>query len=168
MVDRRADFTLYVALNKGGVFKLFRDGKFVASDTHLSLLVRGRSQVRNAVGHLIDSYEIALTDEAIGVSGSLGWAKEEQMTTLKLIILRVAMLSFGRFFPNLVRRLLQRLLITGKTAAPFTFRRTLGWKGGSLQVRDELALRDAIDSERTAAPLRPADRQCAGKGEAQA
>lgn len=141
LIERREGLEIYVALNKGGVFKLFRDGEFVASDTHLSLLVRGRSQVRNAVGHLIDSYKIALTDEAIGVSGSLGWAKEEQMTTLKLIILRVVMLSFGRFFPNLVRRLLQRLLITGKRAAPFTFRRTLGWKGGSLQVRDELAAR---------------------------
>ncbi len=48
------------------------------------------------------------------------------------------MLVFGRFFPDLVRRLLQRLLVTGRAKAPFRFRRTFvpvpeGW-----MLRDEV------------------------------
>jgi hypothetical protein len=48
------------------------------------------------------------------------------------------MLSVGRFFPDLIRKLLQRLLITGKTGAPFSFRRVIEWRGGQLAVSDEV------------------------------
>jgi hypothetical protein len=48
------------------------------------------------------------------------------------------MLTLGRFFPDLVRKLLQRILITGKRRAPFQFKRTLSWRGDQLHVADEL------------------------------
>jgi hypothetical protein len=44
-----------------------------------------------------------------------------------MVALRLLMLGAGRWFPNLVRRLLQRVLITGRADAPFTFRRVLRW-----------------------------------------
>jgi hypothetical protein len=60
------------------------------------------------------------------------------MTTANLIILRVLMYTVGRFNPDLVRRLLQKLLITGKKAAPLQFSRQLSWAGGTLEIVDEL------------------------------
>jgi hypothetical protein len=60
------------------------------------------------------------------------------MTTGKLVSLRVAMSVLGRFFPDLVRKLLQRMLIVGKSRAPFTFQRTFSWRGGRWHVRDEI------------------------------
>lgn len=48
------------------------------------------------------------------------------------------MLSFGRFFPNLIRKLLQKMLITGKQDAPFRFTRRLRWENGRWIVTDEL------------------------------
>jgi hypothetical protein len=48
------------------------------------------------------------------------------------------MLSAGRFFPDLVRRLLQRILVTGRRDAPFAFRRDLVWHDGGWTVTDTI------------------------------
>lgn len=145
LIDRRDEVTLYVALNKGGVFKLFRGDKLVASDTHLSLQVRDGSKLQTAVAHLIDEHKIEVGDDEIEIRGLLGWAKQKQMTPLRLILLRAVMLTIGRFFPNLIRRQLQRMLITGKELAPYMFHRTLKWEGGKLKITDELRANDWSD-----------------------
>ena len=138
LVDRRAGTELYLATGKGGVFKIFRDGELVASDTQLSLRVGAGARERTAVGHLVGAYRVELDEDEIAISGRLGWAKRAQMTPLRLVLLRAASLTVGRFFPNLLRRLLQRLLIVGKAEAPFVFARRLAWRDGRWHVTDEL------------------------------
>ena len=128
----------YLALNKGGVFKLFRDGKLVCSDTQLSVQAEDNGQVRNAVAHLVGSYDVQFGQDNIGVSGDFGWGKSKLMTTFNLVVLRFLMLSVGRFDPDLVRKLLQKLLITGKKPAPLRFSRSFAWEGGHLKVVDQL------------------------------
>ena len=138
LIDRRQDVELYLALNKGGVFKLFHQQKLVASDTQFSLTVEIGGKVKNAVGHLVDNYAIEVGDDEILIQGQLGWAKQQQMTPTNLIILRVIMLTVGRFLPNLIRKLLQKMLITGKRKAPFDFQRRLCWEHDQWVVRDNL------------------------------
>lgn len=153
LIDRRPSqdgtpVELYLAFNKGGVFKLFRGDRLVTSDTHLSLQVNTGGKIKNAVGHLVGRYEVTFEDglaqtqasstEAIAVRGSLGWAKQKQMTPLNLMILRIVMLTLGRFFPNLIRKILQKVLITGKMTAPFQFTRRFQWQGDRWWVTDEL------------------------------
>ena len=70
------------------------------------------------------------------ISGNAGWAKQKLMLPLDNIILRIFMLTVGRFFPGVVRRLLQQLLITYKSVAPFQFSRRFDWEGGKLIVTD--------------------------------
>jgi hypothetical protein len=139
IIERKENTELYLALNKGGVFKLFRNEKLITSDTQFSLLIREGKKNKNAVAHLISSgYKIKVNEDEISIQGSLGWAKQKQMTTLNLMILRIVMFTFGRFFPNLIRRILQKILITGKQAAPFTFSRKLRWENGQWVIIDEL------------------------------
>ena len=138
LIDRRGDTELYIALNKGGVFKLFRQNKLIVSDTQFSLLVQQNKKQKNAVGHLVDNYHIELDADRIAISGNLGWAKQKQMNPLNLMALRLVMLSFGRFFPNLIRRILQKILITNKQVAPYKFFRCLSWHNGYWQVADRL------------------------------
>ena len=145
LIDRRAGAELYCALNKGGAFKFFRDGRLAASDTHLSLEVQSGGKTANAVGHLIDDYEIEVTDNTIRVRGSLGWAKQNQMTPLKLVASRLVMLTLGRFFPNHIRSVLQKILITAKRNAPFEFSRSLTWEDDTFQIVDELHARSWRD-----------------------
>lgn len=144
LIDRRQGTELYLALNKGGVFKLFRDGQLVCSDTQFSLQVRQGGKLKNAVGHLVGDYTVTVEPNEIVTRGQMGWAKQKQMTPLNLMILRVVMLSFGRFYPNLIRKLLQKVLIVGKQAAPFQFTRRLHWQAESSiwQVTDELRAQD--------------------------
>ncbi|MBE9168076.1 hypothetical protein IQ238_11280 [Pleurocapsales cyanobacterium LEGE 06147] len=139
IIDRRDNTELYLALNKGGVFKLFRDGKLVASDTQFSLQVKEGNKIKNAVGHLVSNYKTRVEENKLAIEGSLGWAKQKQMNPLNLIILRIVMLSFGRFFPNLIRKLLQKMLIMGKQKAPFYFSRQLNWENERWQIIDELS-----------------------------
>ncbi len=139
LIDRRDTTELYLALNKGGVFKLFRDGKLIVSDTQFSLQIKEGNKIKNAVGHLVDNYRAIVEENEIIIEGSLGWAKQKQMNPLNLMILRIVMLSVGRFFPNLIRKLLQKLLITGKKSTGFKFQRRLQWQNGHWQVIDELS-----------------------------
>ncbi len=137
LIERRAGRTVYLALNKGGVFKCFSGNKLVHSDTHFSALVEA-GRIRNAVAHLVGKYKVEVEADRITVSGPLGWAKSKGMTTFNLVVLRGLMLSVGRFFPDLIRKLLQRLLITGKKPAPLNFKRVLSFQDASVTVVDEL------------------------------
>jgi hypothetical protein len=110
----------------------------VASDTHVSLRVRDGRRLRTAVAHLVGPYDCQLGESEITIRGALGWAKHKQMTPFNLVALRFLMLSVGRFFPDLIRKLLQRVLITGKTPAPFEFTRRLIREGTALRVVDEI------------------------------
>ncbi len=137
LIERRGQSVLYLALNKGGVFKFFVNNKLVQSDTHFSALVMdGKS--RNAVAHLVGKYEVDLEADTIRIGGDLGWAKTKGMTTFNLVVLRALMFTVGRFHPDLIRKLLQKLLITGKKPAPLTFTRLFSWEGERLKVSDEL------------------------------
>lgn len=138
LIDRRDGAELYVALNKGGVFKFFRDGVLVASDTQVSLVVQDGGKTRNAVAHLVAAYSHEIDADRVAVNGEMGWAKQKKMTPFNLIVLRLIMLGGGKFFPDLVRKLLQRVLITGKKAAPFTFQREFVWNHGRLAVHDRI------------------------------
>ncbi len=149
LIDRRENTELYVALNKGGTFKFFRGGQLAASDTQISLVVND-GKVRNAVAHLVSDYTNRITNDQIEVSGEMGWAKQKDMTPLRLIALRVIMLGGGRLFPDLVRKLLQKVLITGKTSAPYRFKRTFGWNAGLLTVRDQISADNWANVERAA------------------
>ncbi|MCP4747091.1 MAG: hypothetical protein GY874_13275 [Desulfobacteraceae bacterium] len=138
LIDRRQDTELYLALNKGGVFKLFKDNKLVCADTGLSIVMQQGKKTKNAVSHLIDDYEIETDGDTIIIRGQMGWAKQRQMTSSQMIILRVIMFTLGRFFPNLVRKGLQKLLITGKVRTSVRFKRRLTWNKTKWQVEDKL------------------------------
>jgi len=138
LVDRTENAALYVALSKGSIFRYYRDGRFVCSDTQLSVRVRHRGKIRTAAGHLVSGFNVEVDIGTIRVEGPLAWAKQARMTTARLVILRLGMLTIGRLFPNLVRSLLQRLLIVGSRAAPLRLVRTLTRREGGWHVRDEL------------------------------
>lgn len=142
LVDRREGTELYLSLAKGGVFKLFRDARLVASDTQVSLRLGPVRRARTAVANLPAEARATVGADEIVIQGRLGWAKQPRMTPQRLVLLRVVMLSLGRWFPNLVRRLLQRMIITGVVPSPVAFTRRLRWEGGRWHVVDEIRAPD--------------------------
>lgn len=129
--------SLLVADKKGGSFRLYQGENLICADTGVSLKVREGRRERNYVCHLwSEDNVVERSHHKITISGKMGQAKASQMTPVKNMVLRAGMLTIGRVFPDLVRQILQRILITGKADSPFRFRRELTIEDNGLLVRD--------------------------------
>lgn len=147
-IHRKGNAELYLATNKGGVLRFFKNGECILSDTGISLLMRNG---KIAVQHLIDQYSHQEDRDTIQISGTMGWAKQKAMTPLRMIALRLIMLGGGRFHPDLVRKLLQKVLITGKKTAPFRFTRQITFRDdGSLHISDRVEATSWANVEKAA------------------
>lgn len=135
LIDHRPGSHLYVGTSRGGAFKLFDDRALVVSDTGPTLAT---DKGRVAVTHLDGATLVAAEEDRIEIAGTMAWAKAARLTPAKSIVLRTMMLGFGRFFPDLIRRLLQAVLVTGRKDAPFAFRRIFTRVPGGWSVRDEV------------------------------
>jgi hypothetical protein len=146
IVERSKGDMLVASLHKGGVYKYFSGGKLIASDTGMTLRT---AKGRVAVTHLGGSNAVQ-SAEKTSLSGQMGWAKSTRLTPVKNVILRCLMISLGRFFPDLVRRLLQKILVTGQSPAPFNYQRQFEKTATGWRVSDSLA---AIDGWKDVAQI---------------
>jgi hypothetical protein len=135
LVDGRSGQRLYLATSRGGAFRLFDGDRLLLADTGIALGLHGG---KVAVCHLEAHNEVSLGEDEIVVAGRMAYAKSARLTPFKSIALRGLMLTVGRFFPDLIRRLLQKMLVTGRNEAPFSFSRTLRWSDARWHVRDEI------------------------------
>ena len=136
-VQQQGGLRLYAGWSRGLAFRLFDGERLLLADTGPALRLRGR---KVAVTHLEGGAVVERGRSVLEVEGPMQLAKSALLSPGKSILLRAFMLSFGRFFPDLVRRLLQALLVTGAKAAPFRFRRRIEWlSDGALEVTDEIA-----------------------------
>ena len=138
LIDRRDGCELYVALTRGGVFKLWRDGMFVASDTQLSVQMQTRGKFSTAVANLIGHHRIQLDGHTISVRGRLVVTDQCRTSTTRLIFRRILMATVGRLVPHLARGRCATHRDTSRKSAPFRFTRSLAWSNGRLLVTDEL------------------------------
>lgn len=139
LVDIHGETRLYCGMSRGGAFKLFERDRLLVADTGPSLTT---TDGRVAVAHLEGEATIEVAPDRILYDGRMAWAKVTRLTPAKSVVLRVVMLSVGRFFPDLIRRLLQRLLVTGRRDAPYRFRRRLDYREGAWTVTDEITPED--------------------------
>ena len=135
-VCRRRDQQTVVSARRGGVFKHFAgDSQPPVTDAGIVLQT---TDGRVAVSQLhtwreTDAISVPVDRECVGpfakltVGGTLHWTKFETATPTKLIVFRAGLLTVGRWFRTLVRRLLQRRLITGRRAAPIAHTRRFEW-----------------------------------------
>jgi hypothetical protein len=148
-----------VSAARGGVFKHFpadqppltdaglilelADGRVVVSQFHdlsrdVAFVVRHFSASSEERGTEVQHYELT-------VAGPLHFARFETMTPWKQAALHLGMLTVGRFCRGLMRRVLQRRLITGRKPAPVKLTRKFElWPGrqhgGCLRVTDLIEL----------------------------
>jgi hypothetical protein len=123
-----------ISLAKGGVVKAFSSEKHLYSDN--GLIARLRSG-RLVVTHHVDRYKSEISGNRVEVSGSFGLVKLKLPTPLKFVLFRIGLLTLGRLSSNLVRTLLQKMLITGKKRVPIWFKRTFEFED-SIKIIDEV------------------------------
>jgi hypothetical protein len=119
---------------KGGVLRLYVDGELACMDSGL-IASAGKGAV--LVSHLIDRYQIKELEDGIQVEGHMGVARFRLPTPATQAVFHLGMSALGRWASDLIRALLQRLLIVGKKSSPLKFRR-------KLQIRDKVILVDEL------------------------
>jgi hypothetical protein len=121
-----------ISAARGGVFKHFAPGRAAASDAGLIVQTTdGRVAVsqchdRTRRAELAGGDRVPQENDGpvrFSVAGPLYWVRFETATPLKQALFHTAMCSVGRPCRTLVRRLLQRRLITGRRECPIRLTR---------------------------------------------
>ncbi|MGF1572584.1 MAG: hypothetical protein ACFCU1_05880 [Sumerlaeia bacterium] len=129
-----------VAGNKGGTFKVITPQGPLESDTGL---IGRLNDGKVVVTHVVDNHASIQVDETarkITIVGKFQKRSSPLPTPFKQIIFRVLLLTIGRFDANLVRRLLQKILITGKNVQPIGFSRSIEFGDQKISVFDEVRI----------------------------
>ncbi len=144
LVHRAGARQTIVSAARGGVFKHFSEENPAVTDAGLILeTTSGRvavSQQHERTRQV--RYDPAETDSLV-VSGSLHWARSELVGPLKQALLHLGTWAVSRWCRTLVRRLLQRRLITGRVKCPVHLTRSFDFSAGRLRVTDTIRLQDA-------------------------
>ncbi|MHB1036098.1 MAG: hypothetical protein ACYC35_04505 [Pirellulales bacterium] len=154
LVRREGARHTVVSAARGGVFKHFAPDAPAVTDAGLVVeLTDGRVAV-SQMHDLARQVEFAASDaeagksaegtgpvETLSVSGPLDWSRFETATPAKFIVLRLGMCLVGRWCRTLVRRLLQRRLITGRRKCPILHTRRFEFLE-SFRVTDLIELAD--------------------------
>lgn len=112
--------------SKGGVLKVVTAKGAVYSDTGLI----GRTDKGAVlVSHIVDQYEIGAQPDAgvYRVNGRMCERRAKLATPFRQILFRILNLTIGRFHPNLLRSILQKILITGKRRTKYEFAREIAF-----------------------------------------
>lgn len=137
-VQAKGVLRLFVGWGRGAAFRLFDGERLLRADTGPTLAL---ADGKVAVSHLPGMRVVERTVDAIEIEGPMAYAKTARLTPPKSIVLRLMMLSVGRWFPDLVRRMLQAILVTGRKDAPFHASRRIAWEDGALVVTDRITPR---------------------------
>lgn len=137
-VQASGPLRVFAGLTRGGIFRLFDGEHLLRADTGPTLALTGD---RTVVTHMPGATVKQCEPEVIEVEGPMCFAKTTRLTPLRSIVLRAVMLTGGRWFPDLVRRALQTILVTSPRPAPFHFNRMLRWEAGALSVTDTITPR---------------------------
>lgn len=153
-INERANFTKYfpqakllirktdvyysvLSLAKGGVLKAYDEEGPKYSDTGLiGRLGDGRVLVSHLMG--MEEYEVKVDAEdrpvTAEVSGRFAARRRNLPTPFKQVLFRIFNLTAGRVAPDLVRRVLQKVLITGKPWTPYHFFRRFIFTEGGIEI----------------------------------
>ncbi len=137
-----------VSAARGGVFKHFAAGQPRAADAGLIVETNGGVAVsqnhdRNRTFEQAPSLCCDRSEEdRLSIRAPLHWVRFETVTPLKQSVLHLGMMTLGRKFRTLVRRILQRRLITGRRACPIVLTRTFEFSASELRVVDRIELVD--------------------------
>ncbi len=147
---RTPRYHLVANASKGGTFKAVSpDGAFAGDTGLIAELEDGRV----AVTHLVADNKAALTkdNQRLTVTGVFQKRRSPLPTPFRQVLFRLFLLTVGRFHANLVRAILQRVLIVGKRPMELRFRRTLEAREDGILVEDEVRLPRGVHLRRLSA-----------------
>jgi len=144
-VHRDAERHTVISTARGGVFKHFASGNLLATDAGL-IVETTDGRLAASQGHDRNrQVEFVPSRREIVVSGPLCWCRFETATPIKQAVFHAGMWLAGRWCRTLVRRILQRRLITGRRVAPLRLTRRFTLLPGSSAEKPTLRVVDTIE-----------------------
>lgn len=143
LVERDARRCAVAAAHKGGVIKVTDESGPIYSDTGPMVQFADGTVL---VAHLTNPANRVNWDasgRALTIEGHLCRRRVPLMTPLKQIGFRLLALTVGRWNSNWLRRLVQKLFITGKPATKATFARTIRFAEDVIEITDAIDLHGA-------------------------
>ncbi|HEV7226399.1 MAG TPA: hypothetical protein VGN42_27070 [Pirellulales bacterium] len=147
-VRRSGGIHTVISAARGGVFKHFGGDDRAITDAGLIVQTNRGIAVSQSHDRTRSARVMPVSSDSHGdvatwsVSGPLHWVRFETATPLKQAALHVGMWVVGRWSRTLVRRLLQRRLITGRRECPIRLGRSFEFLPGKLRVIDRIELLD--------------------------
>ena len=138
LVFRDRSFWGIIGCSKGGVLKLYRGSVLTATDTGIVVRLRDGRVAGMCVG---PPASVHLNGNRCVIVGQLHEMRHPLLSPFKQILFRVANLTVGRLSPNLLRWLVQKTAITGRSATGIRYKRTIEW-GQQVRIEDKLELPD--------------------------
>ena len=138
--SENGDIQNYLITNqsKGGVLKIFDPKGCIASDTGLiGELEDGTIVVSHLVQHdskFTENFDKTLS--TLEVQGDFCIRKANGMTVFKQLLLRLWLITMGRFNANLTRSIVQKIAITGKPKTSYRFKRVISVNSREVKVTD--------------------------------
>lgn len=129
----------HVSLKMGGLFRSYKNNKLIIQETQNILKVKDDFFMANSLNKEI-SWEW-LSNNHLRIKGKLCKYKKAKMNTIKLIFLRIIMLSIGKFIPNIIRLLMQKMLINPKFEVNRFFEREFIFEKNKLKIIDRYYLK---------------------------
>lgn len=141
VVKKTDAYYAVLSLAKGGVLKMYSEEGPLYSDTGMiGELEDGSVLVTHLVGG--DEYDIDVEvndrPQTAEVSGRFAKRKTRLATPATQILFRLLNLSLGRFAPDLLRSVLQKILITGKPWTHYRFTRRFIFADTEIQIVDKI------------------------------
>jgi len=142
LLVRKTDrYYAVVGLAKGGVIKVTNKEGPVYSDTGLiGRLADGRVVVSHLMDERDSSVDVATAPIQARVAGCFSERRANLPTPFRQAIFRLLNLTLGRFAPQLMRRMLQEILITGKRRTEIKFERRVLLGESDIEIVDEIVL----------------------------
>lgn len=146
---RRAEHShSIISAARGGVFKHFAAGKRPVADA--GLIVETDSGIAVSQSHERgrwfneppSAFNRGGEPERLTIESPLCWVRFETVTPWKQAVLHLGMATIGRWCRTLVRRALQRRLITGRRKCPIRLTRSFTISAEGLRVVDRIELLD--------------------------
>lgn len=135
-VKQTPSYYAVLSLSKGGVLKVYDEDGPLYSDT--GLLARTETG-EVLVSHLVDEETRIIAEPDKGIfrtSGRMSRRRSQLSSPIKQIAFRTMNLSVGRLNANLVRGVLQKILITGKPRTDVRFKRSFRFEDDGIYITD--------------------------------
>lgn len=149
LVSKTDAYYCVANMSKGGVIKAYNQEHCIGSDTGM---IGESDDGEVLVTHLVDQEHKVSADvekKRFTVEGVFSKRQRKLSSPVKIIIFRLINLTVGRVAPNLIRSLIQKLLITGKNRTSYRFSRTISLTDEAVLIEDKVL--DAVPFKRLSA-----------------